>query len=270
MLINDILDLSKVEAGKMKLVPVEFNLLDFFNGVVNVIRIRAAEKQLNFKYKIAENMPRSIIADELRLRQVLYNLLSNAIKFTETGFCSFIVEVKEYEENMVTLTVHVQDSGPGIHPEMKEKIFHPFHQSGDPLKFAEGSGLGLAISRRIITLMEGELKVRSEVGKGSSFSFSINAPIGKRKADDPPSVLQQQFNIDNEWIHPVPDTVITEKILDSIKGGDIDAVTTLIDKISEIESGKYKEFAKEMAGLADDFKLSEMETFLGKIRDTHK
>ncbi len=270
MLINDILDLSKVEAGKMKLVPVEFNLLDFFNGVVNVIRIRAAEKQLNFKYKIAENMPQSIIADELRLRQVLYNLLSNAIKFTETGFCSFIVEVQEYGENMVTLTIHVQDSGPGIHPEMKEKIFHPFHQSGDPLKFAEGSGLGLAISQRIITLMEGELKVRSEVGKGSSFSFSINAAIGKRKADDTASVLQQQFNIDNEWLHPVPETAMTEEILDSIKGGDIDAVTSLINKIAEIESGKYKEFAKEMAGLADDFKLSEMETFLGKIRDTHK
>ncbi len=270
MLINDILDLSKVEAGKMKLVPVEFDLPEFFNGVTDAIKLRAAEKHLNFKYEVAENLPQSIIADELRLRQVLFNLLSNAIKFTETGFCSLIVEASEFGQKMLKLTIHVQDSGPGIHPEMREKIFHPFQQSGDPLKFAEGSGLGLAISRKIITLMNGTLTVHSDLGEGSSFSFSIEAPIVKRKEDATSSTLPQQHCVDNQWRHPIPGPAITEKISHSIKGGDIDTVIALIAQTGEIESGKYNEFAKEMALLADDFKLTEMETFLGNIRDKQK
>jgi PAS domain S-box-containing protein len=267
MLINDILDLSKVEAGHMQLVPVEFDLPDFLNGVADVIKIRATEKQLEFRYTIAEDLPRSIVTDELRLRQVLFNLLSNAIKFTETGFCSLIVDATECVEDMLTLSIHVQDSGPGIHPEMKEKIFQPFQQSGDPFKFAEGSGLGLAISRRIITLMDGELTVNSIVGEGSDFSFSIRAPIGEVKKVQNPNTLQQHFTTDGKWLHPIPEAAITEKILQNIKGGNIDAVTELIATVAEMESGRYQEFAKKMASMADDFKLSEMETFLGKTRD---
>jgi hypothetical protein len=270
MLINDILDLSKGEAGKMKLVPVEFNLPNFFNSVMDVIKIRAAEKHLNFKYEVTDNLPQSIIADDLRLRQVLFNLLSNAIKFTESGFCSLIVEANEFEKNMLSLTIHVQDSGPGILPEMKEKIFHPFQQSGDPLKFAEGSGLGLAISRRIIKLMNGTLTVHSNLGEGSSFSFSIEAPIAKRKGDSTSDTLPQRLSANKEWIHPIPDTTVIEDLLHKIKGGDINAVTAVIVQTSETESGKYSEFVKQMTLLADDFKLTEMETFLGNIRDTHK
>lgn len=270
MLINDILDLSKIEAGKMKLVPVEFDLPDFFNGVVDIIKIRAADKCLDFKYRIAEDLPQSIISDELRLRQVLLNLLSNAIKFTETGFCSLVVDAIGCEQNMVSLTIHVQDTGVGIQPEMKEKIFQPFQQSGDPFKFAEGSGLGLAISRRIITLMKGELTVHSVIGEGSDFSFSILVPMGKQKKEKTSNTLQQQFTVDGKWLHPIPESDITEKILRNIKGGDIDAVTVLIAAIAEMESGKYQQFANEMASMAEDFKLSELETFIGKARDKHQ
>lgn len=267
MLINDILDLSKIEAGKMKLVPTEFNIADFFNGVVDVIKIRAADKRIDFRYRISEDLPLSIVSDELRLRQVLFNLLSNAIKFTETGFCSLVVDTTECEQNMVSLMIHVKDTGVGIHPEMREKIFHPFQQSGDPFKFAEGSGLGLAISRRIITLMEGELAVNSIIGEGSDFFFSIRVPIGKRKKGLIANTLQQQFSIDGKLSYPIPERATTDMILRNIKGGDIETVTELIGAVAEMESGKYQQFAKQMASMAEDFKLSELETFIGKACD---
>ena len=268
MLINDILDLSKVEAGKMKLVPSEVDLEEFFNGVVDIIQIRATEKGLSFRYEFGTGLPQSIITDELRLRQVLFNLLSNAIKFTDKGYCGLFVESVSQTQTRVTLSFRVEDSGVGIAPEMKEKIFQPFQQSGDPVKFAEGSGLGLAISKKIITLMGGEFGVSSSLDKGSSFYFSITVPIAKQQTVARLSIRQQQTDAEKEWHGPVPDTETIEQILTAIKGGDIDTVIQLIEGLREQESGKYKAFVEEMATMADDFKLGEMETFLEKFDDT--
>jgi signal transduction histidine kinase/FixJ family two-component response regulator len=182
MLINDILDLSKIEAGKIGLVEKEFSLAPFFSGIVDIIQVRSREKGLRFFYETPNVLPVTIVADELRLRQVVLNLLANAIKFTDKGFCSLTVESKPIDSENVQLTISVVDTGPGVSPLMQGKIFDPFQQSGERLKYSEGAGLGLAISRRLITEMGSKIDLISPVrqnpspgqGAGSCFSFVLD------------------------------------------------------------------------------------------------
>ncbi len=185
MLINEILDLSKIEASKMELVTTTFHLPDFFQGIADIIQVRTIAKELDFSYQPAKNLPDIIEADELRLRQVILNLLSNAIKFSENGHCTLKVQSKTMRENKALLTITVEDSGPGIAPEMQQKIFEPFQQTGERLLYAEGSGLGLAISCELVKLMDGTLQVTSPInnnpkpgqGVGSRFSFTLEVSV---------------------------------------------------------------------------------------------
>ncbi len=185
MLINDILDLSKVEAGKMELVKSKFRLPEFFQGIVDIFRIKAWAKELNFFYEPETSLPAVIETDELRLRQVILNLISNAVKFTNSGHCTLHVQSRPVTPNKALLTISIEDSGVGIKQEMKEKIFEPFQQTGERLKYAEGSGLGLAISRKLIHLMGGTLQLVSPIneqpeageGPGSCFSFAIEVVV---------------------------------------------------------------------------------------------
>ncbi len=185
MLINDILDLSKIEADKMELVTTDLHLSAFLKGIEDIIRVRSQKKGLKFICDYTNSEPVIIEADELRLRQVILNLLSNSVKFTDTGYCTFIVKTENIDAYTIKLTVIIEDSGPGVVPQMQEKIFSPFQQSGDRLKYSEGSGLGLTISRKIIRLMGGDLQVTSPLnkhplngkGEGSRFFFSIDVPV---------------------------------------------------------------------------------------------
>ncbi len=180
-LINDILDMSKIEAGKLDLVENEVELEPFLAGIVDIIRLRCLEKNIRFVYGATNSLPTSIVADSLRLKQVLLNLLANAVKFTDHGFCSLTVGTKKVDEETVRLSIRVTDSGPGIQPSMQKVIFDPFQQSGERLKYSEGAGLGLAISKKLISRMGGEILLQSPVqqnprdgeGIGSCFSFSI-------------------------------------------------------------------------------------------------
>ena len=185
MLINDILDLSKIEAGKMELVKSEFRLPEFLQGIVDIIRIRARAKELAFIYEPQASLPAVIETDELRLRQVLLNLLSNAVKFTNSGHCTLHIQSRPAATNKALLTISIEDSGVGIMQEMQEKVFEPFQQTGERLKYAEGYGLGLSISRKLVHLMGGELELVSPIneqpeageGVGSRFSFAIEVVV---------------------------------------------------------------------------------------------
>ncbi|TAA75379.1 MAG: PAS domain S-box-containing protein [Candidatus Electronema aureum] len=186
MLINDILDLSKIEAGKMELVTREFRLPPFLNGIAEIIRGRAQLKNIELFYEPDKTLPAVIEADELRLRQVLLNLLSNAVKFTRQGCCTLSVHAeKTATRDRMLLTVSVEDTGIGVTPDLQRKIFEPFRQNDERLKYAEGSGLGLAISRTLVQLMGGELHVVSPLnihprpgeGPGSRFFFSIEVRV---------------------------------------------------------------------------------------------
>ncbi|MBW4683840.1 MAG: response regulator [Komarekiella atlantica HA4396-MV6] len=167
-LINDVLDLAKIEARKLELYPVPFYFPSFLQSVVEINRIRAEQKGIAFIYQANSHLPQGICADEKRLRQALINLLGNAIKFTERGSVTFKVE-------SINQKIHfqIQDTGVGMTSEQIEKIFLPFEQVGDIKKQAEGTGLGLAITHKIVSMMGSEIKVQSTPGEGSTFAFAV-------------------------------------------------------------------------------------------------
>ncbi|MBL1198810.1 MAG: response regulator [Nostoc sp. GBBB01] len=182
-LINDVLDLSKIEARKLELHPVDFYLPAFIDSVTEICRIRAEQKVIAFEVQLDPDLPTGIHGDEKRLRQVLINLLSNAIKFTEQGSVTFKVQVTGREsDNGKTnykICFQVIDTGTGIKPEQAEKIFQPFEQVGNQKRQSEGTGLGLAISQKIVLLMGGQIRVQSTLGKGSTFWFEAKFPESK-------------------------------------------------------------------------------------------
>ncbi|HEY9863139.1 MAG TPA: ATP-binding protein [Candidatus Obscuribacterales bacterium] len=177
-LINDILDLSKIEAQKMELYPTDFHFPAFLQAVSEICRIRAAQKSLQFSYQPDPDLPIAIHADEKRLRQVLINLIGNGIKFTKTGEVIFNVILIEKTVNLYNKVSYkirfiIKDTGVGIDPEEIERIFLPFEQVGSRRIQAEGTGLGLAISQKIIQLMGSTLQVTSQLQMGSIFSFDL-------------------------------------------------------------------------------------------------
>ena len=183
-LINDILDVAKIEAGKLELVPGEIILEPFLLTIKEIIQVRSEAKGLECIYTPDPNLPYIIVADELRLRQILLNLLSNAVKFTDHGYCSLQVKSSFVSEEKTRITFIVEDSGPGISEDMLKKVFDPFQQSGERLKYSEGTGLGLTISSQLTKLMDGELALTSPIhqesnqksGPGCRFVFSAEFP----------------------------------------------------------------------------------------------
>jgi len=176
-LINDILDLSKIEARKMELYPSDLYLPGFLDSVVGIMQMRALEKDILFKYEPAQNLPVGIWADEKRLRQILLNLLGNAVKFTDHGQVRFRVTATSGSSNGVRVRFDVIDTGVGMTPEQLEKIFQPFEQVGDANSRAAGTGLGLAITQQLVELMGGQTTVESEFGQGSTFWFEVSFPV---------------------------------------------------------------------------------------------
>jgi len=186
-LINDVLDLAKIEARKLELFPEETDLAALLDGVTGMMRMAAAQKSITFIYQPQPGIPASIKADEKRLRQVLLNLLGNAIKFTSQGQVTFKVAVgsphsaaNHLQSAICNLQFSVEDSGIGIASEQIEQIFLPFEQVGDAQHRAAGTGLGLAISQQLAELMGGRIQVRSELGQGSTFWFEAAFPIVER------------------------------------------------------------------------------------------
>lgn len=179
-LIDDILDISKIEARKLELVPATIDLPSTLQGVIEIFQIRAQQKNINFHYKPDPNLPTGIIADEKRLRQVLINLLGNAIKFTDRG--KVMLRVNRLDTLLDPLgysRIHfsVTDTGIGIAAKDLEKLFRPFEQVGDRHRQVEGTGLGLTISQQIIQLMGGQIRVKSQLEVGSEFSFEVELPL---------------------------------------------------------------------------------------------
>jgi PAS domain S-box-containing protein len=183
--INDVLDMSKIEAGKLEISHTEFNLEKLLQRVSDVVGFRIDEKNIDFSVCIDENVPTSIVSDDQRLAQVITNFLSNAVKFTpEKGSVSLSVRLAEEDkEGNCRLEFAVTDNGIGISKENQAKLFNSFEQAdgGISRKYG-GTGLGLAISKRIIEMLDGEVRVESEEGAGSSFIFFIMAKRGTQTA----------------------------------------------------------------------------------------
>ncbi len=205
-LINDILDLSKIEAGRVELNSGDFHFSQFIQGITELFQMRAQQKGIVFIYEPQPPLPIGIHADEKRLRQVLINLLGNAVKFTEQGQVRLKVRMVEqenplnesttspknlenhsfgncpsknesYSRPIAHILFEVEDSGIGIAPENVDKIFLPFQQVGEQMYQAQGTGLGLSITKKLVEIMGGELQVESTLGVGSRFWMRLNLPI---------------------------------------------------------------------------------------------
>ena len=173
-IINDILDLSKVEAGKLSLEMVDFSLSASLEKVANIITCQITAKELEYRAITAPDVPRYLHGDPLRLEQVLLNLLSNAVKFTHQGRIELAINLVEATAERLVLEFRVSDTGIGLSPEQSVAIFAPFTQGEtSTTRQYGGTGLGLSICQRLVTLMGGELQVESEPGEGSVFSFTV-------------------------------------------------------------------------------------------------
>jgi len=195
-LVNDILDMAKIEADKLELFPVEFIFEHMINNVLSIIHFRADEKEHTLTVNIDENIPQYVIGDDQRLAQVITNLLSNAVKFTPNGGNILVdVSISGTEGDDIELCVEITDSGIGISAEMQEKLFDTFEQADNSTsREYGGTGLGLSISKRIIDMMGGRIWVESELGKGSKFIFT--AKIKRSEKSSPALGLRTETDGD--------------------------------------------------------------------------
>ena len=192
-LINEILDLSRIEAGSLELQLDDLNLSKLLQNLSSIIRARADDKQLSFTYECLSDLPTMVRGDERRLRQVLINLLDNAIKYTKDGGIALKVG---YHENRIRFLV--EDTGMGIKPENLEAIFFSFQRVHDPKMVVEGTGLGLAISQKLVTLMGGTLQVNSLPEEGSQFWFDLALQEVKGNQEEPITVEPKIIGITGE------------------------------------------------------------------------
>jgi len=175
-LINDILDLSKIEAGRMVLDYRPVNPRSIFNDIINIFKTKCEKKQLTFQTEVADDLNESLVLDETRLRQILFNIVGNAVKFTENGFIRLSVrqQYSKPDKSALDLIFSVEDTGIGIREDQQRIIFDAFRQQlGQSHAQYGGTGLGLAITRRLVEMMGGQIQLKSEHGKGSTFSILL-------------------------------------------------------------------------------------------------
>ncbi|MBI3900300.1 MAG: response regulator [Gammaproteobacteria bacterium] len=182
MLINDVLDLARIEAGKFELCPAPLNIATFLRLLVEIVYVRAEQKSLLFQCDAAPELPEAVLVDEKRLRQVLLNLLANAVKFTDRGEVMLRVRALANGNAHAYLRFEIEDTGIGVAPEKADAIFEPFEQAGDVHHRLGGTGLGLAISRQLVRLMGSEIYLESRPGSGSRFWFDLRLPIASTKS----------------------------------------------------------------------------------------
>ena len=185
-LVNGVLDFSKIESGKMEIIPVEYNTEELIDDLVNMISDRAEKKYLEFNLEIDGNIPKTLRGDDVRIEQVIINLLTNAVKYSEKGSVTLKMNLEHIEDDQCVIFVEVKDTGIGIREEDMDKLFESFQRLDERKnRNIEGTGLGMAIVQGILTMMGSRIIVESDYGKGSSFSFRLRqgvvdaTPIGE-------------------------------------------------------------------------------------------
>lgn len=217
-LVNSILDFSKIEAGHMTLEHISFDFHKLISDICMMIKIQCDNKHLEFHEKISPNIPKYILGDPLRLKQILLNLLTNAIKFTSKGYVCLLIQ-EEYHNDIKYIKFAVQDTGIGIDKTTQAKLFKAFTQAdASTSRQYGGTGLGLAISQRLVNLMGGNININSEVSKGSCFYFSLKEEIAypsiEKKPHSTKSLKSIKFN--NQRILIVEDSAINREMSKTI------------------------------------------------------
>ncbi len=218
-LINDILEMSKIEAGKLTFNESAFNLRALLNELIEIYGARARAKGITLTLERTSDVPRNIISDEGKLRQTLLNLIGNAVKFSSQGAVMVLVEAEKVQEGQVLLRFAVADCGPGLTDEEIRNLFQPFVQSSAGMRFG-GTGLGLAISRRYARMLGGDITVRSEPGAGAIFTLTITATLAPEsivvRRGEAPRILRLAEGQPPIRILVVDDVTMNRELLESI------------------------------------------------------
>ncbi|MDP6040685.1 MAG: ATP-binding protein, partial [Candidatus Latescibacteria bacterium] len=278
-ILNDILDLSKIEAGKMALEIIDFSLKDCLNGIIRMMAVRAQEKGLELACHISPDVQDGLSGDPTRLRQIIVNLLSNALKFTKEGEIVLRVKQTSQIEETVSLQFDVSDTGIGISSEMEKKIFEAFTQadSSTARQFG-GTGLGLTISSQLVQMMDGRIWVDSEIGKGSIFSFIAKFGILETEKKE-----SQTVGVDSETdistgsdarldVLVVEDNRVNQRVATLMLnklGHSVSVANNGIEALECIEAGGYDLIFMDMQmpvmdGLETTIKVREREQKTGK------
>ena len=218
-LINDILDLSKIEAGRMDLQYEYIELVPAINDIEQIFSLLIKEKNLEFIKDISPELPKSIYIDEIRLRQVIFNLIGNAIKFTSKGFIKLNIGVSKCNTKSINLIISVEDTGIGIPEEQQLIIFEAFKQQvGQSTRRYGGTGLGLTISKKLVEAMGGNISVKSKVGVGSVFTININDIKFSEDVSNKQNtnIVQKEYNFDKALIVAIDDIITNLELLESI------------------------------------------------------
>lgn len=183
-ILDDVLDLSKIEAGKLDISNHTFELPLLLDGVANLLRQSFLQKEVTFSVDLAEDLPVWVTGDSNRIRQIMYNLLSNALKFTEQGSVSLVATTEKATDDRHTIRIDVSDTGIGINPEIMNRLFQPFEQADSSVaRQYGGTGLGLTICQRLANLMGGEISVKSKEGEGSTFTLELPLRIAEKPVE---------------------------------------------------------------------------------------
>ncbi len=267
ILINDILDISKIGTKEIELNCCEIYFSQFLNKLAEITRIQAREKHIRFRYEPDHNLPVIIEADERRLRQVLLNLLGNAAKFTETGAITFRIRNFNYqvpgEKPAARIRFEVEDTGMGIKPDQLERIFLPFEQARSAEQWHEGTGTGLAISSYIVSLIGGKIKAVSEFGKGSTFWFEAVFPvISSLAGDEYTGIEKNESDIREIETKIIPPPLEELEILYKMAMlGVMERVEERADNIEEKDS-KYIPFANRLRKFTDNYEDEKLMLFI--------
>lgn len=283
LMINDLLDLSKIEAGKMALESQPFALSQFLATLMDMIRLRAQEKGVTFIRIFSPNLPFTLTGDEKRLRQILLNLLGNAVKFTEQGSVTFRVTLltESNEFPMRQLRFAVEDTGIGIPADLIPTLFQPFHQIDAQQLQTDGTGLGLAISQRLAKMMGSRVYLESVPGAGTTVWFDVELSADDaetipalQNTDEPleeqivipASGIQEQAQAQDRLIPPPPEEL--DMLYHLAKIGDI---LELRERLTQLENRDplLKPFVTEIQKFAKYLKMSKIQTFLAQFMEEH-
>ena len=248
VIINDILDLSKIEAGKIVIEQIDFAPNEIIQSIRDMLMLKAEEKDIEFRTSVDERIPHHLIGDPTRVNQVLINLASNAIKFTDQGYVDVNAVLYKTDNDKIWVQFNVVDTGIGIDPEYVDKIFESFTQAGTDItrKFG-GTGLGLTISKQLVTLMQGDISVKSEPGRGTTFSvvipFSKSTVEEKQNTDTVinPAEVNKLKNVklllveDNEFNRMVAEDTLKE----AIPGISIGIAVNGAEAVKHVQSQHY-------------------------------
>lgn len=242
MIVNDILDFSKIEAGKLNVQKVDFNFTELVSNLQKGFKIKAEEKGLDFSMNITNSVPKYIVGDQYRLSQILNNLIGNAIKFTQKGFVSVTITGNALENGTFQLYFSIQDSGYGIPKENIHHIFESFYQMHYDQQKPEGTGLGLSITKELVSLLGGNLSVKSEANSGTAFEFDLNYKVSDLSDAELQSIQNINHNLRHKRILVAEDNKLNQLFIKQLLKK-WDAETTVVENGQEaVEVVKNQDF----------------------------